>query len=73
MSAEENAKISYHKLFLKNFVGGIAWGLGATIGLSIVVAILGLMLNKINLIPIVGEFVSQLIDFVLKNNPNFVK
>ena len=56
-----------------NFIGGIAWGLGATIGASIVVALLGLILKNINLIPVVGNFVSQIIDFVLKNNQSLVK
>lgn len=61
------------EIIINNFIGGVAWGLGATVGLSIVIAILGIILSKINLIPIVGEFVSQITTFVLQNNPHLLK
>lgn len=58
---------------LNNFLGGIAWGLGATVGVSIVIAILGLILKNINLVPFIGNFVSQITNYVLQNNPQLVK
>jgi len=56
------------KILWNNFMGGIAWGFGATVGISIIFAILGLLAKNINFVPIVGTFTSQVIDFVLQNN-----
>ena len=63
----------FGKNFLINFSGGVAWGLGATVGLAIVLAFFGFILGKINLVPIVGTFVADVIKFVLQNNPQLVK
>ncbi len=60
-------------IVFNNFVGGIAWGLGATVGVSIVIAILGLVLKNINLVPFIGNFVSQITNYVLQNNPQLIK
>lgn len=43
------------QMIVNNFIGGIFWGLGATVGVSIILAILGLILSKINLIPFIGD------------------
>lgn len=60
------------QIFFNNFLGGIAWGLGATVGVSIFFAILAFVLSKINLIPVVGNFVSGVAAYVLQNNPNLL-
>lgn len=73
MERHEHVHHKVRQIFINNFIGGIAWGLGATVGLSLVIAIFGLILGKINLIPVVGEFVSQITSFVLKNNPHLLK
>ncbi len=56
------------KMLMNNFLGGIAWGFGATIGLSIVLAILTIILNQINLVPIVGGFLTEVLQFMAQNN-----
>lgn len=61
------------EIIINNFIGGISWGLGATIGFSVIFGILGIILKKINLIPIIGNFVSQITSFVLQNNPHLLK
>lgn len=61
------------QIFIDNFMGGVAWGLGATVGLGIVFAILGFVLGKLNFIPFVGAFVSDIVTFVLQNNPQLIK
>lgn len=70
----ENKFEDIHKnrkeIFINNFIGGIAWGLGATFGVSILIAILGFIASQANLVPIVGSFVSDVINFVLQNNTN---
>lgn len=59
-------------IFFDNFIGGIAWALGATVGLALVVAVLGLILKNVNLIPFVGNFVAGVIGFIINKNPSFL-
>lgn len=67
----ENAtKLSMKRIIVNNFFGGIAWALGATVGLSFIIAMLTLLAKNVNLVPIVGDFVSDIINFILANNPN---
>ena len=65
----ERVHQSKKNMLINNFLGGIAWGLGVTIGLSIVLALLTLLTNVIGVVPIVGEFVSQVIVYIEKSNP----
>ncbi|HSW87568.1 MAG TPA: DUF5665 domain-containing protein [Candidatus Saccharimonadales bacterium] len=58
------------QILIDNFLGGIAWGLGASIGVSLILAILGFIASKVNLVPVVGTFVAHIMDFVLKINHN---
>lgn len=64
----ERVNQTFRAILVNNFLGGIAWGLGATVGLSILVAILTLVLKHVNLVPIVGRFLSEVLDFMAKNN-----
>lgn len=59
-------------IFIDNFIGGIAWALGATVGLSILVAVLTIILKNSNVIPYVGNFVAGIIQFVITKNPNLL-
>jgi len=68
MEPIERINRSLKRMLLNNFLGGIAWGLGATVGLSVFVAILTLILKQINLVPIVGEFLSKVIEYMMHNN-----
>jgi hypothetical protein len=58
---------SKKQLFMNNFLGGIAWGLGATIGVSLIVGILSYVLKHVNLVPIIGNLATQVTTIVLKN------
>jgi len=53
-----------------NFLAGVAWGLGITVGATIFLAIGAFILSKINLIPIIGTFVVQIVEFVQYNSGN---
>ena len=57
-------------IMIRNFLGGIAWAVGITIGFSLFVAALKFLGNYIDLIPVVGTFISDIIDFVLSYNRN---
>lgn len=48
----------------------MAWALGATIGLALIAVILTLILKNISLIPVIGNFVAEVIKFVVQKNPN---
>jgi hypothetical protein len=70
----ENATIHSKKhIIINNFLGGIAWSLGATVGISVIFTILGIIAQNVNFVPIVGSFVSNIINFILSTNPNFHK
>lgn len=73
MEKYERIKLNRKEIMLNNFLGGVAWGTGATIGLSFFLTLVGLIVKKVGLIPIVGSFVSDIISFVLQNNPNLLK
>jgi len=63
-------KLSFRQILWNNFLAGIAWALGATIGLSIIFALFGLLSKNVDFIPIVGSFISDVIDFIIQTNPN---
>lgn len=71
MQKYQEVTASWKKIFINNFLGGISWSLGATIGFSIIIAIIGIIAHYIDFIPIVGSFISNILDFVLKNNHYF--
>lgn len=75
MSEEKHEHVhkSLKRIFVNNFIGGIAWGLGATVGVAVLLAILGFIFSKVNLVPVIGTFVGQITSFVLQNNPNLLK
>lgn len=52
-----------------NFMGGIAWGLGVTLGLSILFGTLGYFGSKIEWVPVVGKFFSDIIKTVESDRP----
>lgn len=61
--------IRKRKVLFNNFLGGIAWGMGATVGISIVLGLLAFFVRVINPVPVVGDFVSSVYEYVVDNNP----
>jgi len=70
MNQYENVKRSRREIFVNNLVGGIAWGIGATLGLALLIALLGVVGHYVNFVPIIGNFISQIINFILQKNPH---
>lgn len=68
---ENASKLTRKEIVINNFFGGIAWALGATVGLSLIFTLLGILAKNVNLVPFIGSFVSQVINFILANNSNF--
>lgn len=73
MQPHERVHGKIKQIVVNNFIGGISWGLGATVGASIILALFGIILSKVNLIPIIGDFVLQITNFVNQNNPNLIR
>ncbi len=59
------------QIIVNNFLGGIAWGIGVTIGLALFFGILAFISTHIDFVPIVGEFISNVIDYILRSGNNF--
>lgn len=55
------------RLILVNILAGLARGLGLTIGTALVIAILGYILNQFISLPIIGEYIADLIDVIQIN------
>ncbi len=72
MEKHEHVHKTRTRIFINNFLGGIAWGLGATVGVSLFFAIFAFVLKQVNLIPFVGNFVSEIVKYVLQNNPHLL-
>lgn len=52
------------KLVWINFLAGLARGLGLTIGTAIVLALLGSLLSQFLSIPIIGDYIKDLVEYV---------
>lgn len=57
------------EMLIRNLIAGIAKGIGIGIGFSILTAILIIILQKIVTlnIPIIGEYISDIVDIVERN------
>ncbi|OGY26312.1 MAG: hypothetical protein A2Z11_01150 [Candidatus Woykebacteria bacterium RBG_16_43_9] len=56
--------ISTGKMILNNFLGGLAWGLGTVLGATVIVAIVIILLTKLNTVPVIGDFFSKLLETI---------
>jgi len=72
MERHEEIHKTKKEIFFNNFLGGIAWALGATIGLGFIIAILGIVLKNVNLIPFFGNFIGGIIEFIITKNPSLL-
>lgn len=52
-----------------SFLRGILSGLGSVLGATIIVALIAYLLRNINLVPIIGDWLSQIFANVLQNLP----
>ena len=71
--SHESVHRSKREIFLNNFLGGIAWGLGASIGLSILLAAVGYIISQIDWVPIVGSIMSEASSQVLQNQLQLIQ
>lgn len=64
-----NVRLSRKDIMISNFLGGLAWGLGSVLGATVVVAVLFGILRTINFVPIVGDFVTGVMQQIDQNRP----
>ncbi len=51
-------------IMINNFLGGIFWALGTTVGLAVIVGLISLIGKYINFVPVVGSFITEIVNFV---------
>lgn len=73
MDKYEKVTRSIKQIMFNNFIGGIAWAVGATIGFSFIIALLTILSKQINFVPFIGNFAAQVTNYVLQNNPQLIK
>lgn len=47
--------------FLYGLLGGIGWGVGLTIGTGVILYVVGILVSKIDFIPVLGQFLAEVI------------
>lgn len=50
---------------IHSFFGGIAWGLGLTVGLTFVAFLLRQLLNAVGGVPVVGDWIANIVKATL--------
>lgn len=71
-------QVTHHikNIIVNNFLGGLSWAVGVTVGFSLIIFILTTLLKNVNWIPFIGDFISNLTSYVLfnlQNNPQILK
>jgi len=57
-------KESYFSVFFKNFVGGIGWVAGITVGFALFISLLGFLFNRLGGLPLIGNWFANLIEVI---------
>jgi hypothetical protein len=63
-------------IIINNFIGGLSWAVGATLGISFIIFVLANIFRNANWIPFVGDLVVDITNYVLsniQNSPQLVK
>ncbi|HUD44454.1 MAG TPA: DUF5665 domain-containing protein [Patescibacteria group bacterium] len=58
---------SRKQIFFNNLIGGVGWAVGATVGLSLILTLLGFLAKEINVIPFIGNFFAAIINYTLQH------
>ncbi len=69
----EKVKMSRKEIIVNNFLGGISWTLGATIGIAVIITILTFISKNISLVPFVGNFIAEVIQFIAQKYPQLIQ
>lgn len=61
-------RLTKKQLIWNNFVGGLFWGIGSALGAILLITILGFAISKLNVVPIIGNFVAEVNKVVQEKN-----
>ena len=64
MERYEQIHRDWKQMMWDNFLGGISWGLGATVGAAIILALLTFVLKQVNFVPLIGNFAAQVSTYI---------
>lgn len=59
------------KMLFDNFLAGIVWAIGVWVGSVLIIGVLLYFLSKIDLVPIVGDFIGSVSKYVARSNSIF--
>mgnify|MGYP001577908109 FL=1 len=62
MKGEEMKRERLRTIFFRNFIGGIATGLGLTVGISLVAYLLGLLVSTFGGLPVIGFALNSILE-----------
>lgn len=63
-------RASATKMMFNSFLSGIAWGFGTVFGATILVSILIILLGLLNTAPIIGHYIATIINYIQSYTPN---
>ena len=73
LEPHEKVYRSKSSIIINNFIGGLSWAVGATIGIALIVALLTFIIRNVNLVPVIGNFISDVIKEIIATNPQWTK
>ncbi|MBI2577714.1 MAG: hypothetical protein HYV77_02620 [Candidatus Wildermuthbacteria bacterium] len=60
--------MSWRRIMLNNFLGGIAWGFGTVMGATVVIALLAVFFNWLGGVPFIGGSIQEIMDSIRNNS-----
>ncbi|OGY29599.1 MAG: hypothetical protein A3F35_02880 [Candidatus Woykebacteria bacterium RIFCSPHIGHO2_12_FULL_45_10] len=52
------------RMAFNNFLSGLAWGVGSVLGATVIVAVILVLISKLDTAPIIGKYVSSVMDYI---------
>jgi len=62
-----DAKKTLRRIFIENLIAGIGWALGLFLGTTVLVGLIGLVLSRVQTIPVIGNFIYNVTQEIEKN------
>lgn len=66
VKTEEIKRERLRNIFFRNFIGGIATGLGLTVGISLVAYLLSLLIPTFGGLPVVGDSLTNIFSSIVE-------
>jgi hypothetical protein len=61
---ERSSKLSKGEIITNNMLGGIFWGIGSIIGITLFLSVISLISRYVDFIPFIGNFISDLLNYL---------